>query len=217
MDKKFIEENFMRMTNQQLADKFKVHKNTIQTFLRKNGLKRVKVNEITDLTGFVIISEFSDYKIRKDGTIIDKNNKIVTITNNSQVEYPNVKFRFNNKNHTRTIHRLLATAFIPNPENLPVVNHKDGNKYNFDISNLEWCTLSYNQLHASNTLGMRGENIGTSVLTEKLVEEICKYINIGLQIPKIKEKLKIINVSDGTLYQIKQNKTWKHITNKYLK
>ena len=46
------------------------------------------------------------------------------------------------------IHRLVAQAFIPNPEGLPDINHKDKNRSNNNVSNLEWCTRQYNNLHA---------------------------------------------------------------------
>lgn len=45
-------------------------------------------------------------------------------------------------------HRLLAEVFIPNPNNLPQINHIDGNPLNNDLSNLEWCTAKDNNIHA---------------------------------------------------------------------
>lgn len=54
----------------------------------------------------------------------------------------------NSKVYKFQIHRLIAIAFLPNPEGLPVINHIDGNPLNNDLSNLEWCTQSYNLKHA---------------------------------------------------------------------
>lgn len=59
-----------------------------------------------------------------------------------------VNLKAHGKQAQKTIHRLVATAFIPNPDNLPEVNHKDGNKANNHVDNLEWCTVSDNKKHA---------------------------------------------------------------------
>lgn len=58
--------------------------------------------------------------------------------------YLQVGFHMNGKQVTKRVHRLVAEAFIPNPNNLPQVNHKDGNRSNNNASNLEWCDNAYN-------------------------------------------------------------------------
>lgn len=62
--------------------------------------------------------------------------------------YMRVSLSLNNKRFNTSAHRLVALSFIPNPENKPQVNHKNGIKDDNRVENLEWCTNSENQIHA---------------------------------------------------------------------
>jgi hypothetical protein len=87
-----------------------------------------------------------DYEIYEDGTIISYVRSIEgrPLKHNLNRGYYTVEL--NGKEHK--VHRLLAECFIPNPDNLPMVNHKDGVKTNISIDNLEWSTARDNVLHA---------------------------------------------------------------------
>lgn len=64
--------------------------------------------------------------------------------------YKVVNLTDNSKNKPALVHRLVAMAFIDNPNNFPVVNHKDENPQNNHVDNLEWCTYSYNTIYSMN-------------------------------------------------------------------
>ena len=74
--------------------------------------------------------------------------------------YHRIRITIEGKKSTYKLHREVAKAFIPNPNSLPQVNHKDGNKGNNSVANLEWCTNRQNQLHAL-ALGLFGEQTVT--------------------------------------------------------
>lgn len=99
------------------------------------------------------INEAPMYEVSENGVVRN------THTGNLVKQRPNygymyVSLMINGKAHQRRVHRLVALAFIPNPENKSDVNHIDGNKANNCVSNLEWCTASENLHHAYET-GLR--------------------------------------------------------------
>ena len=94
------------------------------------------------------------YKIDEEGNIFSNQTNKIMKPKVSKDGYYTIGLRTNDgtKKFFR-IHRLVAKIFIDNPLNKDIVNHIDGNKLNNHVSNLEWCTLSENQLHSIHTLG----------------------------------------------------------------
>jgi len=137
---------------------------------------------------------------RRKGNILNQNN----ITGGY------IGFNLNNK--TVKCHRLVAIAFIPNPENKSEVNHINGIKNDNRVENLEWCTTKENSKHAWNTglcNSSKGENHGRSKLTEKQILEIKnKYI---FRKNTHKMLAKEYGVCKSTILLILNNKIWKHI------
>ena len=127
--------------------------------------------------------------------------------------YHSVSLKVGGKFHPYRVNRLVALAFIPNPDNKPEVNHINGNKTDNRIENLEWVTSRENQLHATQVLGKCvGENHGMAKITDNDVREICKLFVEGYQNKKISEML---GVEVGTVAPIRTGDTWKHISKEY--
>lgn len=89
---------------------------------------------------------------------------------NSHLEYKSVSLSKDGKMTHYLIHRLVAQAFIPNPENLPQVNHKDENKVNNNVENLEWCTSEYN-----NNYGSHNERSSQAKINGKASKAVLQY------------------------------------------
>lgn len=115
------------------------------------------------------IDGFDKYEISNLGNIRNKKNKKMRAFSEHRDGYLKVILFNCGKRHYFQVHRLVAITFIRNDENLPVVNHKNGNKSDNRVENLEWCTVADNTKHAYDSGLAKGHNGGMN----KLVAVYC--------------------------------------------
>ena len=138
--------------------------------------------------------------------------KIIKFSKNSN-GYLNFNLCKNGKTKTFTAHRLVAINFIGIRPGTYVVNHKDGDKFNNDVRNLEWVTRKQNTCHAYKTGLMNAKRDGNGVTKFKKedISIIKGMINDGLSNRKI---AKMFHVSHITISNLRNNKTWKNYNKK---
>ena len=163
-------------------------------------------------------SGFNNYEVSTTGLIRNATTK--RLLSGVTRKYIEVCLCQDNKQVTQYLHILIARTFIPNPYNLPQVNHKDGNKLNNNIENLEWCTCKDNIAHAWKT-GLskpcyKSRNACDKGTNRKLTLEDVRYIrknyvrgtnqnNPG----NGKELCKKFNITEGNLSHIITGRNWK--------
>lgn len=121
------------------------------------------------MTDYIEDTDTGIYRITRDGKVYTQTKRKIPLVGKGMEFTGQFKHRLeperemtytlNNRGYltvvirkkTHMLHRLVAQAFIPNPEGKPFVNHKDGNKLNNRADNLEWCTARENNLHARET------------------------------------------------------------------
>jgi hypothetical protein len=157
--------------------------------------------EISNLGNVQSLERVIEYKYKtKSGIIIirriKKSKRLKTHINDAG--YYSTDFQVNGIKETVCIHRLLAEAFIPNPENKSTVNHKDGIKTNIAIDNLEWTTYSENNQHAVNT-GLRQSpwtgKFGTNNPKSKPVSQYDKTNNKICEFANAREAQRITGIN----------------------
>jgi len=168
---------------------------------------------VKDYENFYQVSNYGQVRsidrteVCKDGVVRFRKGRILRPHQN-YVGYLWVSFCTNDIRKKKKIHRLVAQCFISNPEDKPYVNHKDGNKQNNHVDNLEWVTPKENAHHAIEnnlTTLLRGEKSPTNKLSSDNVLEIRSLINEGVN---VKELAKKYGVHTSTIYRIKHNKSW---------
>lgn len=114
-------------------------------------LKTIKADKLKDFCQ-INVKGLENYLIDKNGNVYSKYYKCLLKQRLNHKGYYRVALRqkgYNKRKREFFVHRLVALTFIPNPDNLPQVNHKDENKLNNYVENLEWCDNKYNCLYGT--------------------------------------------------------------------
>lgn len=149
-----------------------------------------------------------------DGSVKTRRGKEIVVTTcirKRGYTYPHVTLRCQGRMQTLRLHRLVAMAFIPNPLNLPMVNHMDGNKRNNSVANLEWTTCSLNHRHSWATgLRSRAYLSGERNQHAKLTYERVTAARLAYRDGATTRGLaRANNVSQATMQSALAGRTWR--------
>lgn len=159
--------------------------------------------------------EPTDYFVAKNGDVFSFKSLKEIKSYITSGGYENIDIRVRGKIIKKGKHQMVAETYIPNPENKPTVNHKNGDKSNNDFDNLEWATHSEQLLHAYENelrIPVAGEDVHFSVRNNAQIEEACKLLSEGISMTEVYE---LTGVPVKDLSAIRNGKIWKSISCKY--
>ena len=137
------------------------------------------------------------YVTGKNGKKYFRPGRILSLTEKEN-GYLSVSLWKNNKGHSLYVHRLVGKAFIPNPNNLPTINHKDGNKQNNNVSNLEWMTYYDNNEHAIKH-GLRHDNHNNKKMSTRVIAETLDG-KMKKEFPSMREAERELHLANGSVH-----------------
>lgn len=169
------------------------------------------------------IHGFSNYEISKCGRVFstrrkhNQSNKYDEKEIELKIQYIDDSYAIlglvddNGRSRMKSVHRLVAEAFIENPEKKRTVNHKDGDKHNNVASNLEWATYQENSQHACDT-GLNPRQSGEKNSMSKISEEECIQLIIDMLDGANNNELALkYNLHSRYISLIRGKKRWKHL------
>lgn len=170
--------------------------------------------DIEGYEGFYQISNLGRVKSLGGWCGTAKRKEKIRSTSLTHDGYVKVRLVHQGKDKTVRVHRLVAEAFIPNPESKDTVNHIDGNKKNNAVSNLEWVDRTEQMLHAYN-LGLKSSRVGSQNSNAKLTDEQVREIRKSY-VPYSKEfgtvtLAKKYGVTNRVIGLIVKNETYKNV------
>lgn len=155
-----------------------------------------------------------NYFVDRDGRVWNKRGKEKAQFINNH-GYSHVMIWKDNKGTFKAVHRFVAQAFIPNPENKPCVNHIDGDKSNNKVGNLEWVTYSENTIHAlENGLKIpeQGEDVHNAGITNDQAREVCELLMEGRGPQEVSD---LTGIPSYTIQSIRSKTGWTSISQEY--